>query len=51
MRFVKKKSINEYFKYEISKTQKEKNQRTRITYKNVNKESLKEYKKINGFKL
>ena len=25
MRFVQKKAINEYFKYEISKTQKEKN--------------------------
>ena len=28
MGFVKKKAINEYFKYEKSKTQKEKNQRT-----------------------
>ena len=51
MRFVKKKAINEYFKYEISKTQKEKIQRTRIIYKNINKASLKEFKKINGFKL
>ena len=51
MRFVKKKAINEYFKYEISKTQKEKIQRTHIIYKNVNKASLKLFKQINGFKL
>ena len=51
MRFVKKKAINEYFKYEKSKTQKEKIQRTRIIYKNVNKASLKVFKQINVFKL
>ena len=51
MRFVQKKAINEYFKYEISKTQKEKIQRTCIIYKNVNKAILKVFKKINRFKL
>ena len=46
MRFVQKKAINEYFKYEISKTQKEKIQRTHIIYKNVNKAYLKEFNKV-----
>ena len=33
------------------KHRKKKIQRTHIIYKNVNKASLKEFKKINGFKL
>ena len=64
MRFIKKKAINEYFKYEKSKTQKDKKIREfnkiknkidrnleSIIYKNVNKTPLKVFKKINGFKL